>query len=260
MSDQIKVAVCVPSREGQCRTMFAHSLAGLMGYGNMLRSRCDAESFEMTLKVQESSVIHANREMLVKESLAWGATHIMFLDDDMVFNPLVLEMLLSRRQPFVACNYPKRGWPITFTAVRLDGKGYIITHKGSSGMEEAFYTGFGVSLIERQVFEKTKQPWFLPLYLEKEGVYTTEDNPFCVRVREAGFKVLVDHDASKNVGHVGLHTFDWSQWREPESVFANAGKLPPQTEVLPDGKLKVHGSAGDVRVLDPIQLSNHKAA
>jgi len=223
MAEKIRVAVCVPS-SGQCKTFFAHSLAALMAFGQALRSRSDAESFEITVLVQESSVIHMNREMLVQSAIEWDCTHVMFLDDDMVFNPMVMEMLLSRRQPYVACNYPKRGLPITFTAVREDKRGTIVTKQDSSGMEEAFYTGFGVCLIERKVFEKTKKPWFLPLYLKKEGVYTTEDNPFCQRVRKSGFKILVDHDASKLVGHIGQQVYEWKQW-QPQKEEQKAGPL-----------------------------------
>lgn len=215
MSDEIRIAICVPTT-GICRSWFAHSLTGLMGYGNALRSRADAGSMSITLFMQETSVIHANREMLAKQALEWKATHVMFVDDDMVFDPTVLSILLGRRHAFVGCNYPKRGWPITFTTVRADGKGHVITTKESSGLEEVAYTGFGVSLIEAQVFEKTPKPWFLPLYLQEGEMYTTEDNPFCERIRKAGFHVYVDHDASKLVGHSGLHTFTWEQWTPPK--------------------------------------------
>jgi len=220
---EIKVAVCVPTA-GTVKAWFAHSLAGLLSYGNSLRQRPEAESVSMTLLMQETSVIHANREKLVKDALEWGATHVMFLDDDMVFDPRVLTIMLGRRHAMVACNYPKRGWPITFTAVRVDGKGHIVTREDSSGLEEAGYTGFGVSLIERQVFEKTPKPWFLPLYIAEGDLYTTEDNPFCQRIRSAGFPTFVDHDASKMVGHVGMHTYEWKQWREPE--------IKPSAEVI----------------------------
>lgn len=214
--EKIRVAVCIPS-SGQCKTFFAHSLAGLMMCAQVLRGRVDAASFDITVLVQESSVIHANRELLVLEAIKWDCTHVLFLDDDMAFNPAILEMMLSRRQPYVACNYPKRGFPITFTAIRADGTGTIVTTKESTGLEEANYTGFGAALIERRVFDKTKKPWFLPLYLKKEQVYTTEDNPFCQRIRKAGFKSLVDHEASKLIGHIGMCSFDWRMWKPEPS-------------------------------------------
>lgn len=213
--NDIRVAVCVPT-SGQVKAWFAHSLAGLMAYGNALQQRPDSESIALTLFMQETSVIHSNRELLVKMALEWKASHVMFLDDDMVFDPRVLTIMLGRRHAMVACNYPKRGWPITFTAVRPDGKGAIVTSEGSSGLEAASYTGFGVSLIETRVFEATPKPWFLPIYLQDSDTYTTEDNPFCQRIRAAGFATYVDHDASKLVGHCGMHTYEWKQYRPAE--------------------------------------------
>jgi hypothetical protein len=207
---EIRVAICVPT-SGIVKGWFEYSLASLIAHcGANARLAPEVSSFSTSLFQQETSVIHANRESLVKQGLEWGATHIMFLDDDMVFPASALDHLLSRRQPFVAANYPKKQFPITFTAVRLDGKGPCITDKNSFGLEEVNYTGFGVSLIERSVFEQTPKPWFLPVYVPEHDMYTTEDNPFCQRIRAQGFKVFVDHDLSRQIGHIGHHCYRWS--------------------------------------------------
>jgi len=209
MAENLRIAICVPT-SGLVKALFTHSLANLMASASSIKSRPGFESVALTLFMQETSVIHMNREELVKQALKWEATHVMFLDDDMYFPPEVLDIMLGRRQPFVACNYPKRGFPISFIAIRPDGKGTIRTEKDSTGLEEANYAGFGVSLFEAQIFEKTARPWFLPMFIE-----AAEDNPFCERVRQAGFKVYVDHDASKLVGHVGTHVYSWQQWTPP---------------------------------------------
>lgn len=217
MSEHIRVAVCVPS-SGQCKTFFALSLANLVASANqVLRSRSDAASFSITTLVQESSNIPGNRESLVLKALEWGCTHVLFLDDDMVFDAIVLEMLLGRRLPFVACNYPKHQFPIEFTAIRADGKGWIETTKDSVAMEEALYTGFGVSLIERKVFECVPRPWFLP-FVAENGEYSTEDNPFCQKARDAGFKILVDHTASRHVLHCGQYFYSWKDYKAAEEA------------------------------------------
>ncbi len=201
----MRLSICVPST-GMCRTQFAYSLAGLVAH--FQSARVDGER-ALTVKMLESSVIHQNRETLVKESIDWGATHIMFLDEDMVFDPRVLDTLYGRRHPIVLTNYPKRGWPITFVARNMKGD-IITTTEDSTGIDECSYSGFGASLIAREVFEKVELPWFLPLHIN--GNYTTEDAPFFERARQAGFTVWVDHDASKMVGHIGLHTFQWRQY------------------------------------------------
>lgn len=209
MSGEIKLAVLVLS-SGHCKTFFAQSLAQLFQYSKLMRLRPDASGMQRKQFVQVGSVIHANRERLVCLALDWGATHVLFADDDMCFNPKAVEILLGRKQAFVACNYPRRVLPISFTAVGPDMKMEMVTNNASEGLEEAGYTGFGLSLIDTDVFRAIPQPWFLPKWLEDQKQYTTEDWPFCEKVREAGYKVLVDHDASKLVGHVGDHLFDWS--------------------------------------------------
>ena len=39
----------------------------------------------------------------------------------------------------------------------------------------------------------------------------SQDNPFYERVREVGFKVFLDHDASKLVSHLGSKTWNWKE-------------------------------------------------
>lgn len=213
MSD-LKVAACVPTA-GLVNSDFAHSLAALMAYSHHLRSRPGDESIALTLLMQQTSCIHANREALVTQALDWGCSHILFLDDDMVFSPQVLDVLLGRRQPIVVTNYTMKGTPPTFVAVGMDTKRRIVTCEQSTGLEEIHYSGFGVSLFERQVFEQTPKPWFLPRYDAENDTYTTEDLPFFEAARAAGFKCWLDHDASKLIGHRGLRTYEWRDWSAP---------------------------------------------
>lgn len=208
MTEKIKLALCVAS-SGQCRTWFASSLAGLIGAAQALPFWPQVESVETTLLVQESSVIHGNREALIGKALEWGATHILFMDDDMVFPPAAISSLFGRRHDIVITNYPKRGFPLSPTAVRIDG-GAMET-VGKAGIEEAYYGGFGLALFSAEVFRKTPKPWFLPRWDEATQSYTTEDLPFYERAREQGFRVWVDHDASKMIGHHGSWTFQWPE-------------------------------------------------
>ena len=210
MSDDIRLSVCIPS-SGQCRTQFAVSLAGLTGAAHSIKWWPTVSSFEMSFFVHESSVIHGNREALVHSALDWNATHLLFIDDDMDFPVAAVQSLFSRRQPIVITNYPKRVLPPEPTAVSIDAKRHVITDANSTGIEEAYYGGFGLSLFEMQVFKKTKRPWFLPRWDERTKGYTTEDLPFFERARKAGFRCWVDHDASKMIRHIGVIPIQWPQ-------------------------------------------------
>ena len=230
MGEAIKIGVCVPSA-GFCNVFFMQWMVETFAsVHNLSRSRPEAESVSMRLIIRQSSNIPNNREKLVNQALAWGATHIFFADDDMVGNPSLLELLLSRRMPHVGCNYPKRQQDsFEFTAVGING-GRIETNEHSVGMEEAKYMGFGCALIERQVFEKIPKPWFPVHYEPTLDDHSSDDYDFCLKVREAGFKVLVDHTASKHIGHCGGYIYTWRQ--NPNGP---AEKGAPKFTVVQDG-------------------------
>jgi hypothetical protein len=146
----------------------------------------------------------------VKDALAKdNVTHICFIDEDMGFDPDTLHVLLRKRQPIVGANYSMRVPPPQFTALALDKKDRVITTDEKTGLEPAYYIGFGFAVIEAKVFKALETPWFLGGYNTTVQRYTTEDHPFCKAAAEKGFPVYVDHDASKKVYHVGNHNYTW---------------------------------------------------
>jgi len=164
---------------------------------------------------QESSCIHTNREMIVKRAVEGDSTHFLFVDDDMTFQPWILDILFSRYQPVVVTNYLIKSDDPEFVAVGLDGK-RIPTREQDTGIVPIAYSGFGVSLFEVDVWRKTPQPWFLPKFQREESNYSTEDSPCFERIREMGIPIYLDHDASKLVGHVGLKEWSWREWKPKE--------------------------------------------
>jgi hypothetical protein len=213
MSEEIKLVIAIPTA-GSCVMGFAYSLAGMISSisANGLPSRPEA-SLALKMDIVESSVIHTNREQLAHRAIDDGMTHLMFLDDDMIWEPQTLDIMFGRRQSIVATNYLIKTDPACnaeFVAVGLNGKRVATTEK-SKGLVPVAYTGFGVSLFEIEVFKRTPQPWFLPKFMPESNSYTTEDNPFYERAREAGFKVYLDQDASKLVSHIGRKAWHWSE-------------------------------------------------
>jgi len=209
----IKLVIAVPSA-GLVRMDFASSLAGLI---SKLASDCMPTrpecALEVSIDIAMSSVIHGNRETLAMRALESGKTHMLFLDDDMAFDPRAIDILFGRRQSVVATNYLlKSEARDSFVAVSLDGK-RVVTDEKSTGIVPIAYSGFGMSLFDMEVFKATPQPWFLPKWIEEKKVYTTEDNPFYARVRAAGFTVYLDQDASKMVTHLGNSSWNWKEYR-----------------------------------------------
>lgn len=193
---------------------FAYSLAGMISCvaAKGIPNRPEA-SIAVRLDVVESSVIHTNREQLARRAVEADMTHLMFLDDDMIFEPHILDVMLGRRQPVVCTNYLIKTEPATdFVAVGLDGR-RVPTKEASTGLVPISYSGFGVSVFETQVFKSIPQPWFKPEFVAETGGYTTEDNPFYEKVRAAGFKVYLDQDASKLVSHAGNKAWNWREYK-----------------------------------------------
>lgn len=210
MSDEIRLVIAIPT-SGLVQAVFAYSLAGLVArLSQGIPTRPEA-TLLLSVDVQQSSVIHSNREQLVRRAIDNNNTHLMFLDDDMKFEPQVGEILLGRRLPVVGTNYAIKEFPLKFVAVAPDGR-RIITKEASTGLQAIAYTGFGVSMFDLEVFKKTPQPWFQTEFVAESNCYTTEDNPCFRRIREAGFPCYLDHDASKLVTHMGPFAYHWSQW------------------------------------------------
>lgn len=210
MSD-IKLTIGIPTT-GLVSMGFAYSLCGLTSYiaAKGIQTRPES-AIEVSMDVQESSVIHTNREQIVSRAIAKGSTHLLFLDHDMSFEPNIIDVLFGRRQGVVVTNYLIKSAEPEFVAVGLSGR-RIDTTEVTVGIVPIAYSGFGVSLFELEVFKKTPQPWFLPKFVPEANSYTTEDNPCFERIREAGFEVYLDQDASKLItGHIGLRGWNWKE-------------------------------------------------
>jgi hypothetical protein len=68
--------------------------------------------------------------------------------------------------------------------------------------------GFGMVWVATDVFRAMPKPWFSHEWLPDQEVFRGEDYYFFERAREAGFECYVDHDLSKEVGHIGSFTFN----------------------------------------------------
>lgn len=145
---------------------------------------------EYTVLFKEGSVLHWNREELVKGALNTKCTHLLFLDSDMSFDKDAVLKLLKRKKDVVGADYRTRKLPGENTARLLPGNGEL---------REAESVATGFMLINLKVFKKITTPWFF--WGQNEG----EDYWFCRKVREAGLKVWCD--LSVKVLHIGDYAY-----------------------------------------------------
>ena len=197
------IAVCTPARD-MVHANYAFCMTNMVAHHTI--NTTDAVS----LKIMQGTLIQTQRADLCLDAMAEGCTHILFVDSDMTFPQDMIERLLAHDLDIVATNCARRRLPTGPTAQRYDENGervLVYTMPESTGIEEVGSIGMGVMLIKRKVFEALSEPWFeTPWRNDKRG-YVGEDVFFCRKAQAAGFKIWIDHDVSKEIGHIGTFEF-----------------------------------------------------
>ena len=197
------IAVCTPARD-MVHTMYSYDLVNMVAYHTINTN--DAVS----LKISQGTLIANQRAELSLDAMAEGCTHILFIDSDMRFPQDMIERLLKHDLDIVATNCARRRMPTGPTAQLYKENGereLVWTMPESTGLQEVGSVGMGVMLIKREVFEALAEPWFeTPWRVDKRG-YIGEDVFFCQKAAAAGFKIWIDHDVSKEIGHIGTFEF-----------------------------------------------------
>jgi hypothetical protein len=211
--DEFKVAVITPTT-GICRMGYAQSLAKLVMYFSQVRVFEDIENQWLTVDSIEGSGIAGNYHSMIKKYLndtktRW--THFLSVEDDMGFEPDVLHILARRKLPIVGCTYKtNKGWPVRFTAIAKSKVDTIDTDESKHGVEEAYVIPQGMTLVAREVFERTPKPWFMQGYNEETDTYGfAQDYYFCLQAAKVGYTPWIDHDASKRIWHIGVKNYRW---------------------------------------------------
>jgi hypothetical protein len=197
------IAVCTPARD-MVHTMFTYDLVNMVCYHTLNTN--DAVS----LKISEGTLIANQRAELTLDAMREGCSHILFVDSDMRFPQDMISRLLKHDLDIVATNCARRRMPTGPTAQIYKENGdreLVWTMPESTGLQEVGSVGMGVMMIKAEVFKALGEPWYeTPWRHDKRG-YIGEDVFFCRKSREAGFKIWIDHDVSKEIGHVGTFEF-----------------------------------------------------
>lgn len=213
---KLQVAICTPTA-GTIHAAYCMSLTRMILY--YLQTPVLAQEYTekgVTTHMYVGANIGENRDKMADKAIEIGATHVLFIDDDMGFMPECLNIALARQMPIVLANYRRKCPPGRFTARNADNTSDIKTTVDSTSLTECYFGGFGFCLIEIDVFKQVKKPRFLAYYDEKTNSYTTEDRPFFDKVHEAGIPVFCDQEISKRVWHNGNFAYTFDQELKPE--------------------------------------------
>ena len=168
----------------------------------------------------ESLIPRARNNLAGKFLHNTNATHLMFIDSDIRFNPTDIIKLLTADKDICCGAYPVKQMPPQLVINDL-------TNGELEGdLVEVNTAGTGFMLIKRDVFNKmidnfpkTKysdnvglgaqyNPYLYALFdtdISEEGYYLSEDWTFCLRWRSIGGKVWIHKGI--DLGHVGTYEY-----------------------------------------------------
>ena len=157
--------------------------------------------------VNESLISRARNTLTAKFLHMPDATHLMFIDADIGWEPWHLLVLLNRDVDVIGGLYPMKTMPIKWVVNGFDG-----AEEGPDGFQEVSKAGTGFLLIKKGVFEQmnghpaVKQykndigldpvyDQYLKTYFDtavRQNRYYSEDWTFCENWRDIGGKIYVD--------------------------------------------------------------------
>lgn len=168
-------------------------------YGNELESL-------VTCIQSDTSVLSFGRQKMIQDAIKAGATHILFLDDDMVFPENIVDYLSNRKVDVVAINGCKKNpLELNYCALGLDGK--HIESKDKKDLVEASKVGLAVMLLNLDALKNIPEPHFEVLYNQESKGYQDQDYYFCKKLRDNGVKLYIDNEVSNAIGHVGDYIY-----------------------------------------------------
>lgn len=206
--------VCVPNYRGLVETPFHTSILSLFHFFGTRRDHVQY--------VQPThTVVATARQTCVEAALSSPrCSHVLFIDDDMVFGPeqylaLEREMLdndldflgalaFSNSVPTKPCVFGEH--PV-IPAWGDKPWWYILTDYPLRQRFEVAATGFGMALISRRLLQALSNQFVfeMPEGFDGLDMFTfpgvrNEDVAFCLRARKAGFKLWVDSRVA--IGHI----------------------------------------------------------
>lgn len=158
---------------------------------------------------EPSTYVHVGREQFLEKAIyKLQASHVLWLDTDMQLPAdtalRLWKNMAEHNAPIVACNCVMRDRRRIFTA-QFDGE-HVATRPTSTGLQSVDSVGLAVMLMRTDIVRDWPRPWFLH-GMNDTGGDIGEDRMFCRALRDAGHEILIDHDLSKEIGHIGQYTY-----------------------------------------------------
>lgn len=201
----MKVGICIPSGQ-QWEADFGMCLINLFTHV-LTRPMKGVRQIHLVLINERTSLLPKTRQALLDRAIQLQCDYALMIDTDQTFASNLLYALLRHNLPIVAANVATKSIPASPTARSFNashpGGNCVFTDPQSKGVERVWRIGTGVMLIDLEPIKKLPKPWFQVLWRPEQNEFVGEDWYFCEQLEKAGIPIYIDHDVSKDVGHVG---------------------------------------------------------
>lgn len=210
-----RVLIAIPSYTASIKWRTFLSFAGL-----------DRDGLDTQLMGIERVIIDRARNVAADAAINGGFDSLLFIDDDMTFEPHALHSLLARDKDVVAGLFFGRVEPsmhLQFQIVKTpEGDKYekididrLLQAEKAGQCIEVDGTGTGFTLIKTQVLKTLKEqrpdtPLFATIDRGGKG-FMSEDIYFCKSAQEVGFHIWVD--TAVKVGHIGEKEYGFDTFK-----------------------------------------------
>ena len=189
---EIKVCIGLPTNRG----LKPKCLETLMGMVN-------ATDVDLHIVVSTKGYNCAeNRNYIVAQAMRANCTHLLLLDDDMIYEPDSINRLLAHNKDVVGAKYSVR-------RIVESGNHEVIEYgedeKSDTELFKCDALGGGLLLINTDVFRKVSQPHFGYKWHDNGMVEMSNDWFFCEKAREVGYDIWCD--PTVKAGHIGQYEY-----------------------------------------------------
>lgn len=190
----MKVTIAIPTNRGiNAKTM--QSLLELVAHGG----------YEFNILVaSEGYTIAENRNYIAVQALKSKSDYLLMIDDDMTFQPDLLDNLIANDKDICGVAYHPRcetGQIVKF----LDETHFVKLEESTDPKYKTVFechaTGTGIILIKCEIFLRIPRPWFAFEYHETGQCKLGEDWYFCELAKKHGISTWAD--PRPKVGHLG---------------------------------------------------------
>ena len=210
--DSISVMIGIPHM-GMWHAKFATNLINMNTAFHKYRVG-DAPTQALYINHVQGSTLPRSRSFIVQEALKLNATHLLFLDCDHTFPRNLLHRLLMHKKDIVAINCPTKTIPSSPTARYKPQKPDdpvsgipVYSDPDKHGLEQVWRVGTGIMLVRMNVFHRIGRKVFDMFWHDEVEDYQGEDWTMVTAMDAAGYKIYVDHDLSRECGHIGFFTY-----------------------------------------------------